>query len=130
MFHSSLRISASDCSTIVLSDWRATGILPHGKGKRDYEIQFLWFSFSLNPQTLSVPCNTCIFDKACKRTLRSSPSLIQSGTFRVTLYGRRLAAHRAFVTKNHQLRLRAARPRVADRPARDWPPAGRIVMIP
>jgi hypothetical protein len=27
-----------------------------------------------------------------------------SGTFRVTLYGRRLAAHRAFGTKKHQLR--------------------------
>jgi hypothetical protein len=27
-----------------------------------------------------------------------------TGTFRVTLYGRRLAAHRAFVTKKHQLR--------------------------
>jgi hypothetical protein len=31
-----------------------------------------------------------------------------SGTFRVTLYGRRSAAHRAFATKKHQLRPRRA----------------------
>jgi hypothetical protein len=53
-----------------------------------------------------------------------------SGTFCVTLYGQKSAAHRAFVTKNTNCTLQAARPRAANRLAGGWPPAGRIVMTP
>jgi hypothetical protein len=54
-----------------------------------------------------------------------------SGTFRVTFYGRRSAAHRVrCVPKNTNYALRAVRPQAADRPVGGWPPAGRIVMTP